>query len=70
MDFVANSASRPLLPVEVDQDLRAAAFGAATAATGKAVRDVSAVLNDVEGTSVRTNDTLPIQRHISSAAVL
>jgi hypothetical protein len=60
MDFVADLASGPLFLVDINGDLSVAALSVSAAAAGYAVREMSAVLDDIQSASIRTNDALPI----------
>src|SRR6202012_5491689 len=64
MNIVANLAAQPFFLVDVDRNCGITTFCNPAAATGIAVRQVRTVLHDVEGASIRSNDTLAMRsRH-------
>ena len=73
MDVVPNLALQPLLFVNIDGNRGVSAFGDAAAATGIAIRKVGAVLHDIEGAAIGSNDALTVRcwhDYISSEGLL
>jgi len=58
MNVVANFTLEPLLFVDIDRDRGISAFGDAAAAAGVAVCEVGSVLNDVESSTVGSDNAL------------